>query len=244
MMWYRTKLRNAADARHREHLLTAALQRPLAANSASHLSSARACLRRGAIEVARESRRAMPTASRLGGPAARSNDASFRIVRAPVREIRQMRRQPAERHRFLVRLPAELLVRQPLEQPPRRAHLVIEFGQQRVLSAMRASVVSFYLACSGAARRAARRRRRHAPRHRRCRDLPGRSTIAGLSRRSASSATAGACRTSRRQTQHDLFFAQGFVQAQDRLFQMDLWRRSVQGRLAEVLGRTSSIATR
>src|ERR1051325_10244883 len=25
-------------------------------------------------------------------------------------------------------------------------------------------------------------------------------------------------------TQHDLFFAQGFVAAQDRLFQMDLWR--------------------
>jgi penicillin amidase len=36
--------------------------------------------------------------------------------------------------------------------------------------------------------------------------------------------------------QADLFFAQGFVQAQDRLFQMDLWRRSVQGRLSEVLG--------
>lgn len=34
----------------------------------------------------------------------------------------------------------------------------------------------------------------------------------------------------------DLFFAQGFVQAQDRLFQMDLWKRSVQGRLAEVMG--------
>jgi penicillin amidase len=34
----------------------------------------------------------------------------------------------------------------------------------------------------------------------------------------------------------DLFFAQGFVQAQDRLFQMDVWRRSVQGRLSEVLG--------
>src|SRR4051794_41908580 len=32
----------------------------------------------------------------------------------------------------------------------------------------------------------------------------------------------------------DLFFAQGFVQAQDRLFQMDLWRRSSQGRLSEV----------
>jgi penicillin amidase len=37
-------------------------------------------------------------------------------------------------------------------------------------------------------------------------------------------------------TRDDLFFAQGFVQAEDRLFQMDLWRRSAQGRLAEVLG--------
>ena len=34
----------------------------------------------------------------------------------------------------------------------------------------------------------------------------------------------------------DLFFAQGFVQAQDRLFQMDLWRRASQGRLSEILG--------
>jgi acyl-homoserine lactone acylase PvdQ len=38
------------------------------------------------------------------------------------------------------------------------------------------------------------------------------------------------------QGRNDLFFAQGFVQAQDRLFQMDLWRRSSQGRLAAVLG--------
>ena len=38
------------------------------------------------------------------------------------------------------------------------------------------------------------------------------------------------------ENERDLFFAQGFVQAQDRLFQMDLWRRSVQGRLSEVLG--------
>lgn len=35
---------------------------------------------------------------------------------------------------------------------------------------------------------------------------------------------------------HDLFFAQGFVAAQDRLFQMELWKRAGQGRLAEVLG--------
>lgn len=38
------------------------------------------------------------------------------------------------------------------------------------------------------------------------------------------------------QNQHDLFFAQGFVTAQDRLFQMELWKRAGQGRLAEILG--------
>jgi len=38
------------------------------------------------------------------------------------------------------------------------------------------------------------------------------------------------------QSQHDLFFAQGFVAAQDRLFQMELWKRAGQGRLAEILG--------
>src|SRR5438045_6119867 len=38
------------------------------------------------------------------------------------------------------------------------------------------------------------------------------------------------------QNQHDLFFAQGFVVAQDRLFQMELWKRAGQGRLAEILG--------
>ena len=33
-----------------------------------------------------------------------------------------------------------------------------------------------------------------------------------------------------------LFFAQGFVTAQDRLWQMDLWRRTAHGRLAEIIG--------
>jgi penicillin amidase len=36
--------------------------------------------------------------------------------------------------------------------------------------------------------------------------------------------------------QHDLFFAQGVVAAQDRLFQMEMWKRAGQGRLAEILG--------
>ena len=65
---------------------------------------------------------------------------------------------------------------------------------------------------------------------------PARSRSPDCTRRCAWSATRGACRTSTPQTQDDLFFAQGFVQAQDRLFQMDLWRRSAQGRLSEVLG--------
>ncbi len=38
------------------------------------------------------------------------------------------------------------------------------------------------------------------------------------------------------ETQNDLFLAQGFVAAQDRLWQMDLWRRVGEGKLAEILG--------
>ena len=37
-------------------------------------------------------------------------------------------------------------------------------------------------------------------------------------------------------SQHDLMFAQGYAEASDRLFQMDLLRRYVYGKLAEVLG--------
>ena len=36
--------------------------------------------------------------------------------------------------------------------------------------------------------------------------------------------------------QDDLFFAQGLVAAQDRLFQMDLWRRTARGEMAEIVG--------
>ncbi len=38
------------------------------------------------------------------------------------------------------------------------------------------------------------------------------------------------------QTVEDLFFAQGFVAAQDRLFQIEMWRRTGAGELAEILG--------
>ncbi|WP_026694716.1 penicillin acylase family protein [Peribacillus kribbensis] len=41
------------------------------------------------------------------------------------------------------------------------------------------------------------------------------------------------------QNEHDLFTAQGYVQAQDRLFQMDLSRRQASGTLSEVIGKAT-----
>ena len=38
--------------------------------------------------------------------------------------------------------------------------------------------------------------------------------------------------------QHDLFFAQGFVHAQDRFWQMDAWRHTGSGRLSELFGKS------
>src|SRR5438309_7724057 len=38
------------------------------------------------------------------------------------------------------------------------------------------------------------------------------------------------------QTVDDLFFAQGYITARDRLFQIDLWRRIGTGKLAEAIG--------
>src|SRR3954447_16139221 len=38
------------------------------------------------------------------------------------------------------------------------------------------------------------------------------------------------------ETQDDLFLAQGFVAAQDRLWQLEIWRRAGEGRLAEIAG--------
>ena len=38
------------------------------------------------------------------------------------------------------------------------------------------------------------------------------------------------------QNTEDLFFAQGYVTAQDRLWQMEMWRRWQEGRLAEIFG--------
>ncbi len=39
------------------------------------------------------------------------------------------------------------------------------------------------------------------------------------------------------QTEHDLFFAQGYCAARDRLFQFEVWRRQATGTMADLLGR-------
>jgi len=38
------------------------------------------------------------------------------------------------------------------------------------------------------------------------------------------------------QNEHDLFFAQGYCAAKDRLFQFEIWRRQATGTLAEIMG--------
>ncbi|HEY7699628.1 MAG TPA: penicillin acylase family protein, partial [Vicinamibacteria bacterium] len=37
--------------------------------------------------------------------------------------------------------------------------------------------------------------------------------------------------------EHDLFFAQGYNAARDRLFQFEMWRRQATGTVSEILGR-------
>ena len=38
------------------------------------------------------------------------------------------------------------------------------------------------------------------------------------------------------ETEHDLFYAQGWNAARDRLFQLELWRRQATGTVSEILG--------
>src|SRR5512138_3919004 len=38
------------------------------------------------------------------------------------------------------------------------------------------------------------------------------------------------------QSEHDLFFAQGYAAARDRLFQFEMWRRQATGTVAEIFG--------
>lgn len=64
----------------------------------------------------------------------------------------------------------------------------------------------------------------------------GRITLKGLSAPVEVSRDRDGVVRIRAQTLKDLFFAQGFVHAQERLWQMEFQRRVGQGRLSEVLG--------
>ena len=44
------------------------------------------------------------------------------------------------------------------------------------------------------------------------------------------------------QNEPDLFFAQGYAAARDRLFQFEMWRRQATGTVAEILGRARADA--
>src|SRR5262249_26718153 len=65
-----------------------------------------------------------------------------------MRDVRQMRGQSSKRHRPRVRLPRQLVVGQPLEQPARDPHLMIVVGEQSVLDGHNGSLKR--IACAAA----------------------------------------------------------------------------------------------
>src|SRR5262249_43967420 len=163
---------------------------------------------------------------------------------APGGDVAQMRGEAAERHRTRVRFPRQPIVREPLEQPPRRAHFMIEVGQQAILDAHATSLEPNARGrCHGVVAMPARLipvptacRRTDTPVPPPLPPLAGAVDVYGVSAPVRVVRDRGGVQHIYARNRDDLFFAQGYVQAQDRLFQMDLWRRSTQGRLAEVLG--------
>ncbi|PYV61586.1 MAG: penicillin acylase family protein, partial [Acidobacteria bacterium] len=67
-------------------------------------------------------------------------------------------------------------------------------------------------------------------------ELDGPLPVAGVSAPVSVTRDAHGVPTIESATLDDLFFAQGYVTAQDRLFQMDLMRRAATGELAEIVG--------
>ena len=149
-----------------------------------------------------------------------------------------MRAEAAERHRLDVRLPGQLVVGHPLEQLPRRGDFVIVFREQTVFDHEEPHRLCPECSAVLGQHRMPRSAHGRGPR-------PPSAALPQISGTIVLDGLAAPVRVVRdrwgvphitAENQDDLFFAQGFVQAQDRLFQMDLWRRSVQGRLSEVLG--------
>ena len=67
-------------------------------------------------------------------------------------------------------------------------------------------------------------------------DLDGALPVSGISAPVSVSRDSHGVPTIEAATLNDLFFAQGYITAQDRLFQMDLMRRAAAGELAEIVG--------
>ena len=67
-------------------------------------------------------------------------------------------------------------------------------------------------------------------------DLDGPMPVSGISAPVSVTRDGHGVATIEAATLDDLFFAQGYVTAQDRLFQMDLMRRAATGELSEVVG--------
>ncbi len=67
-------------------------------------------------------------------------------------------------------------------------------------------------------------------------DLDGPIPVAGISAPVSVNRDSHGVPTIEAATLDDLFFAQGYITAQDRLFQMDLMRRAAAGELSEIVG--------
>src|SRR3954470_7545678 len=160
-----------------------------------------------------------------------------------------MRRERAARHRPAVLFPSQLVLRHPFQQPPRGGHFVVVVRQQpvsdrhqeslpnpKVFLGVPASLWPLLLCvlCPLCAATACRRESPKPPAL--VPQLSGTLTASGLTASVRIVRDTWGVPHVYASNQTDLFFAQGFVQAQDRLFQMDLWRRASQGRLSEVLG--------
>lgn len=222
-------------ARHREQFQTSSPKRPhrvqLGVAAVERLPGAGRLL----VELLQD----LAARRWLGAPGRREVEVEgsrVQYVQRPAGDLDQVRRERADRPRQEVRFPGEPIVRHALQQTPGRCDLVVVFGEQRLASGHGRSVMLACLAAVLMAGAVACRRTPVPPPPPRPPQTSGTIAVAGL----RAPVTVVRDRTGiphiTASNTDDLFFSQGFVQAQDRLFQMDLWRRAAQGRLSETLG--------
>jgi simple sugar transport system ATP-binding protein len=123
---------NDTDLRYGEQGLAAALERPvLEESSVARRRDLLSCVRRVLVEQLED--------LRCGGGLGRFPPLSIGWVhvelilierhRGPHRQLREVRGEPAECHRFLVRAPFEAIVGDAFQDFSRGRHLLVEFGQ-------------------------------------------------------------------------------------------------------------------